>query len=473
MKNRLFCFILFLIFMLSIMNVYGDSEKIARLDLKKIKMLEISKIYSEKVKKLNEFTNPGKQYLLLIGIDKYQNRLPLDINVSNAKELRNILYEEYYINNVIELFNEDATKENIENIFKSLNNILSFNDSIIIFYGGHGYIDPKTNKGYWIPYDGGINEVIKDKWIPNEDIKGYISFLQAAHVLLISDSCFSNDLIIPDNSSIKEFEEEHFKMIIKNKSRQVLGSGVNESESADSEFIMRVKKFFKNYNKSYLDPVMIYNNIKLNIDPTPIFGELSGSGHTKGSSFILFKRENDPVAKEELTKFDKKERIKDQTTDSLTKEKTEKLSKNEEKIGLKEEELRIKEEELKKQQEDILPIVYAKIINNVGIVLCPIGITMILSGIAILVVDLTFYSRELENMKQQLKNDKIQYYQYEKVYNNYIGLIVAGVALSAVGLILVVVSIPLMVYKKDFKTKKLSLNFDLGKDTNIYLSYKF
>ena len=471
MKNKKYFINILLLFLFGFFNIFGEN----------FKNLDISEIYTEKVKKLNQKIKPGKQYLLLIGIDKYQNRLPLNIHVNNAKEIRNILYKKYYINEITELYNENATKENIIRTINKLSRKLNFNDSVVIFYGGHGYIDPKTNKGYWIPYDGGINEIVKEKWIPNEDIRNLVSFFPAYHVLLICDSSFSNNLINPIDSSSLDYNEEYFKNIIKYKSRQILSSGVPESESFESEFIIRFKSFINNYNKSYLDPDTIYNNIKLNIKPVPFFGELKSTGNVKGSSFIFYKRENDPVDNEYLVKLDKKEKLEnniksnnEKTNDSTKEEKNEKSSKNETELSVKEEELKRREDQIKKKEDDILASVYAKITNKVGLSLCPLGVSLTLSGIIILAVDLGFYSKELENSRNQLKDGSIQYSQYEKIYNNYIGLIIAGSALSAVGLIFVTVSIPLMLYKKSFKPIKiLSLDFNLSDNSSIYLSYKF
>ena len=76
-------------------------------------------IYAQKrgfrfaVKKLDPSFTVGKQYLLLIAIDRYKEWLPLKNPVKDAREIKEILLTRYYIDRVIELYDTNATKANI------------------------------------------------------------------------------------------------------------------------------------------------------------------------------------------------------------------------------------------------------------------------------------------------------------------------------------------------------------------------
>jgi hypothetical protein len=61
------------------------------------------------VKQLGENNRAGRQYLLLIAIDNYQNWPPLKNPVKDARELKEILTTRYYIDGTIELYNDAAT----------------------------------------------------------------------------------------------------------------------------------------------------------------------------------------------------------------------------------------------------------------------------------------------------------------------------------------------------------------------------
>ena len=47
---------------------------------------------------------------------------------------------------------------------------LKKDDSLLLYYSGHGYIDEKINEVYWLPYDSGINEYLKNLWFSNNEL---------------------------------------------------------------------------------------------------------------------------------------------------------------------------------------------------------------------------------------------------------------------------------------------------------------
>ena len=106
---------------------------------------------------LGNKVNIGKQYALFIAIDAYREWTPLNKPVSDAKEIRDILKTDYFIDEVIELYNEQATRQNIIKTFNDLQAKLGVHDSIFIYYAGHGYLDNSSGQGFLIPVDGGTD----------------------------------------------------------------------------------------------------------------------------------------------------------------------------------------------------------------------------------------------------------------------------------------------------------------------------
>ena len=138
----------------------------------------------------------GKSWFLGIGIDNYQGFQPLNNAVKDVQDIRDILIEKYDFeaSNTELLCNELATRENIIEKLIELRQ-LPPEDKLLIYYSGHGYVfgKEKAQKGYWIPVDAK-----KDKlsgYIDNSIIKDWIQVYQVRHLLLISDSCFSESLI--------------------------------------------------------------------------------------------------------------------------------------------------------------------------------------------------------------------------------------------------------------------------------------
>ncbi|MBV8503129.1 MAG: filamentous hemagglutinin N-terminal domain-containing protein [Paucibacter sp.] len=66
-------------------------------------------------------------------------------------------------------------------------------DSVIIYYAGHGAQVDATGQGYWLPASADANQA--KTWISNADIGRLVQQVGARQVALISDSCYSGALV--------------------------------------------------------------------------------------------------------------------------------------------------------------------------------------------------------------------------------------------------------------------------------------
>lgn len=235
----------------------------------------------------------GKQYLLLIAIDKYKEWNSLKNPVKDALEIKSILTSRYYIDYVFELYNEKATKENILRLFAQLKQRLRMEDSLLIFYAGHGNLDENSQTGFLIPSNAGKNAYEQANWLPLTQVRGLIAGLEAIHILLISDSCFAGNLLAINRGPSPPINNEYFKKAYSLVSRQVLTSGGLEVVPDESVFAYQLKLSLKKNTSPYLDPLMLYQDIRLGIrDTTPLFGNLKDCGHQEGAGFLLFLKLN-------------------------------------------------------------------------------------------------------------------------------------------------------------------------------------
>ncbi len=233
----------------------------------------------------------GRQYAVLIAIDKYDSWMALRNPVKDAKEIKDILFRRYYVSDFMELYDGAATKAGIIKLFDRLIKDTRPEDSILIFYAGHGQLDRTSNTGFWIPVDGGTDVYAQANWLPNAQIRGFIGNMKARHVALIADACFSGDFLNPTRGMAPAITNEYFKNAYARISRQVLTSGSSESVPDESPFIRQLKLALEGNTSPYLDPLMLYNQIRLGVTKTtPLFGDLKDSGHQEGSSFLLFLR---------------------------------------------------------------------------------------------------------------------------------------------------------------------------------------
>ena len=127
-----------------------------------------------------------KNYLLVIGIDKYAELPKLYNAVNDAKEIVQILLEKYQFeeSQLIELYNESATKKNIYRKLRELNKQVTPADNLLIYFSGHGEYD----EGYWTPVEAENGE--DSDYIPNSVIRTKLGAIKSHHIFLTADSCF-------------------------------------------------------------------------------------------------------------------------------------------------------------------------------------------------------------------------------------------------------------------------------------------
>jgi hypothetical protein len=249
----------------------------------------------------------GKQYLVLIAVNQYKYWGPLKGPVKDAKEVREILESRYYIDEVVDLYDEKATKKGIIGLFKDLQKQLNKDDSLLIFYAGHGHLDNASGTGYWIPVDGGFDKDERVKWIPYSTLRGLIENIKSKHILLISDSCYSGDILEVYRAAPPppKIGRENFRRVYELRCRHVITSGSSERVPDSSEFARQLKLTLKENSESILDSLTLYDRIRRGMKGTlPLLGEIKGTEHQVGASFLLFlkgtKEETSKVLKPEV-----------------------------------------------------------------------------------------------------------------------------------------------------------------------------
>jgi len=246
----------------------------------------------------------GDQWLLTIGIDTYLSWPRLKTAANDAKSVRNVLLERYHFepSRVIELYNENATRKNILAALRDLTKKVKPDDSLLIYYAGHGHIDSITRKGSWIPVESGTDD--PSAWIDNRTITDYLNIdaIKAKHVLLVSDSCFSGDFFRGTRGAIPEVTDSVIRKAYQLSSRQAITSGGVEPVSdagfgGNSVFSHFLLAALKNNTKPFLIPSELFTPIKSgvaqNAEQFPQLGSLYGVGGQDGGELVLFLKEDD------------------------------------------------------------------------------------------------------------------------------------------------------------------------------------
>src|SRR5688572_14148623 len=244
----------------------------------------------------------GKNILFVIGIDKYLNPVFKSLNnaVYDANRVISVLTERYNFELAAKpLLNELATRENILSELHVVANSANEEDSLVIYFAGHGVID-LNKKGYWVPHDARSH--VAD-YIPNSTIKDIVETAKAKHVFLIIDSCFSGTFLTTTRSTN---EELFYDKLIGFKSRWVLASGREEKVSdgkpnEGSPFCTYLIKLLVGSANKYLSVIEVINYVTkitaANSAQLQIGSHIDNVGHEGGQLVFILK---DQFIKDEI-----------------------------------------------------------------------------------------------------------------------------------------------------------------------------
>ncbi len=162
----------------------------------------------------------GVNHLLVIGIDAYLHHPRLNNARRDAEAFRSLLTTRYQFDpgRVIELYDEQATLRRIIETLESLERSLRPTDNLLIYFSGHGTMNAKKSQGFWVPVDA---EKTSADYLPNDRVRAMIGDMEAHHIYLIVDACFSGSMILRSSAAAHELLEQ-------NPSRRVLTSGRQE-----------------------------------------------------------------------------------------------------------------------------------------------------------------------------------------------------------------------------------------------------
>ena len=156
---------------------------------------------------------------MVIGNDNYANGLPrLKTAAGDAQAVARTLKSVYGFK-VTVLVN--ATRDQIIGALSKYRQTLTWDDNLLIYYVGHGSYDQAADQGYWLPVDAAPDD--PSHWVSNTDITNMLKAIQARHVMVVADSCYSGALTRDANVGVKD--ADYIQRIVQKKARTVMTSG--------------------------------------------------------------------------------------------------------------------------------------------------------------------------------------------------------------------------------------------------------
>ena len=232
----------------------------------------------------------GDYYALVIGNNRYDHLSDLRTAVNDARSVADLLELDYGFK-VTKL--ENADRDQIINSMSELRSKVSKEDNLLIYYAGHGYLDEAADEGFWLPVDSSPDD--PSNWITTDRIVGQIRAMEAKHVMIVADSCFSGT--ITRGIKIEQRTPEWLERIVKKKARTALTSGglepvMDSGGGGNSVFANSFLSILRD-NDGVLDASQLFSQLRpkvmVNSDQTPEYGNIHRAGHDGGD--FLFVRQ--------------------------------------------------------------------------------------------------------------------------------------------------------------------------------------
>ncbi|MBE0575241.1 MAG: caspase family protein [Desulfuromonadales bacterium] len=176
----------------------------------------------------------SKSRALIIGINKYKEASPLEYAVNDAKEVSDLLIENFGFDkdNVVLLLDEEASKEAImQEFLKLTNGNVEADERALIFFAGHGCTRTgrRGEVGYLVPNDARGDDF--STFIRWDDLTKNSELIPAKHMLFIMDACYGGLAI---TRHLKPGSVRFLKDMMIRYSRQVITAGKADEVVADA-----------------------------------------------------------------------------------------------------------------------------------------------------------------------------------------------------------------------------------------------
>ncbi len=235
-----------------------------------------------------------KVYGVIIGIDRYQNLSPnqqLRYAVKDAKGIEKILKERFVFDEIITLYDREASREAIMSTLLGKMSQTTTDDAVFIFFAGHGHTGTSQygELGFLVPYDGSFEKTELYKNISMTQLKEDVGkSIPAKHVFFMIDACYSGLLVTRGSVPETKRDLKYMQKITKETVRQVLTAGGQDETVLDggplghSVFLGRILQIL-NDTSDYITASELSVTVK-----EKVFSDSNAMGHIQTPAFGTF-----------------------------------------------------------------------------------------------------------------------------------------------------------------------------------------
>jgi hypothetical protein len=241
----------------------------------------------------------GKFYALVVGNDNYQAYPALSSAVADATTVAGLLKSRYGYETRL------LTNANRFEMLSALNDLreqLKEEDNLLVYYAGHGELDA-GRQGYWLPVDAQAER--PTSWISNRAVSDILTTMNAKHVLVVADSCYSGTMT---RTSLATFGGgmaadtwgDWVKTMVAGRSRTALTSGgvqpVADASRGEHSMFAAALISVLNDNNQLLTGQRLFREIASNmalksanagLQQVPEYAPIQFAGHEAGEYFFM------------------------------------------------------------------------------------------------------------------------------------------------------------------------------------------
>ncbi len=184
-------------------------------------------------------------YVMAVGINQYQNEsYNLNYAQADAQSLTEKIIENskgiFKSVNKMEIYDTDATRDNILKGFRSMIATAKPEDVFIFYYAGHGTInEDKDNEYYLVPTDVtklyGDSEQLEAKGISATELKDHLSQIKAQKQMVLMDACHSGGALKSLNVRAAASDEKAIVQLARSSGVAVMASSGTQQFATEFE----------------------------------------------------------------------------------------------------------------------------------------------------------------------------------------------------------------------------------------------
>jgi hypothetical protein len=190
---------------------------------------------------------------------------------------------------------EDAGKAAVVGTLNRLALELRPNDSVVVYYAGHGEVVKANGLGYWQLADADSKR--PETWLSNADIGKSLAALPSSQVSLISDSCYSGSLITQERIRASTAPVDPVALLTR-KTVVIMSSGGNEpvfdaGKSGHSPFAFNLMRTLQKVD-AWSPGGPVFERVRFavarEVPQRPQYGASIAAGHQAGGDYLFEQR---------------------------------------------------------------------------------------------------------------------------------------------------------------------------------------